>query len=98
MRAEGEPSVYWAGDTVLTPEVRDVITRERPDVIVTHSCGAVWNTVTLIVMDAAETVEVCQLAPRATVVAVHMEALDHATVTRQELRKAADDAINSPTF
>jgi L-ascorbate metabolism protein UlaG (beta-lactamase superfamily) len=92
LRADGEPSVYWAGDTVLTQEVRDVIARERPDVIVTHSCGAVWNTDTLIVMDATQTVEVCRLAPWATVVAAHMEALDHATVTRQELRQAAEDA------
>jgi L-ascorbate metabolism protein UlaG (beta-lactamase superfamily) len=92
LRADGEPSIYWAGDTVLIPEVRDAIARERPDVIVTHSCGAVWNTDTLIVMDAAQTVEVCQLAPWATVVAAHMEALDHATVTRQELRQAAEDA------
>jgi len=31
------------------------------------------------------------------VVAVHMEALDHATVTRHELRQAANDARISDT-
>lgn len=97
LRAEGEPSVYWAGDTILTDDVRATIERERPDVIVTHSCGAVWNTDVLIVMDAAQTAEVCQLAPWATVVATHMEALDHSTVTRADLREAADAANISAT-
>ncbi|MFN8418248.1 MAG: hypothetical protein U0528_03230 [Anaerolineae bacterium] len=44
----------------------------------------------LIVMDAAQTLEVCRLAPAtAIVIAAHMEALDHATVTRADLRSAA---------
>lgn len=97
LRAEGEPSVYWTGDTILTDDVRATIERERPDVIVTHSCGAVWNTDVLIVMDAAQTVEVCQLAPWATVIATHMEALDHSTITRAALREAADAAGISAT-
>ncbi len=48
-------------------------------------------------MDAAETVAVCQSAPWATVVAVHMEALDHATVSRADLRAAAEAAGIAPT-
>ena len=41
-------------------------------------------------MDAEQTIATCELAKDARVVAVHMEALDHATVTRAELRRAAD--------
>jgi L-ascorbate metabolism protein UlaG (beta-lactamase superfamily) len=93
--AEGEPKLYWAGDTVLCDEVRDVLSRERPDVVVTHSCGASWPDSTgqpvLIVMDAAQTIECCGLAT-GVVVATHMEALDHATVSRAELRQAAETA------
>ena len=92
LRAADEPTVYWAGDTVLAPPVLDAIVRFRPDVIVTHSCGAVWGGGTLIVMDAAQTVALCRAAPSATVVATHMEALDHATVTRAALRQAAREA------
>jgi hypothetical protein len=44
----------------------------------------------LIVMDAAQTVAVCHAAPNSTVIATHMEALDHATVTRAALRKYAE--------
>ena len=88
--AEGEPTVYWAGDTILTDAVKAVIARFTPQLIVTHSCGAVWGEPqTLIVMDAAQTAEVCQLAPEAVVVATHMDALDHATVSREDLRQFA---------
>lgn len=83
--ADGEPTLYWAGDTVWYEAVADVIENHRPDVIVTHSCGAVWGDNELIVMDAAQTVDVCHAAPDAVVVATHMEALDHATVSRQML-------------
>ncbi|MBE0691299.1 MAG: hypothetical protein IH587_14365 [Anaerolineae bacterium] len=64
--------------------------------IVTHSCGAKWPDSAgqrhLIVMDAAQTIETCRLAPDAIVVATHMEALDHATISRAALRAQADDA------
>ncbi len=87
--AENEPIVYWAGDTIWCQAVAQVIARTRPSVIITHSCGAMWGDHVLIVMDAAQTVEVCRAAPNSTVVATHMEALDHATVSRQALREYA---------
>jgi len=90
LQAAGEPTVYWVGDSVWCEEVARTIERFRPGVIITHSSGAVWGRGLLIVMDAAQTLEVCRAAPRATVVAVHLEALDHGTVTRGQLRARAD--------
>jgi L-ascorbate metabolism protein UlaG (beta-lactamase superfamily) len=90
LQAAGEPTVYWVGDSVWCEEVARTIARFDPQVIVTHSCGAVWGEGVLIVMDAAQTLEVCQAAPRSTVIAIHMEALDHATVSRRELRERAE--------
>ncbi|GES45039.1 UPF0173 protein YddR [Rhizobium dioscoreae] len=89
LEAAGEPTVYWAGDTVLYPPVIETIHEFSPDIIVTHSCGARWDG-DLIVMDDKQTLEVSRLAPQATIVATHMEALDHATVTRQDLRQTAE--------
>ncbi|NMB54567.1 MAG: MBL fold metallo-hydrolase [Leptolinea sp.] len=88
--AEGEPTILWVGDSLLTEPIRTEITRSKPDVIITHSSGAVWGKDrVLILTDAAQTIEICRLAPRARVVAVHMEALDHATVSRAGLREYA---------
>ncbi len=96
LQAPNEPTVYWAGDTVLCSEVEQAIERFQPDVIVTHSCGAKWlddhDQRQLIVMDDQQTITVCQAAPKSTVIATHMEALDHATTTREQLRATANEA------
>jgi hypothetical protein len=94
--AVGEPTLYWAGDTVWYDEVRSTIAQFRPDVIITHSSGAKFGDSDPIVMDAEQTIAVCQEAPQATVIAVHMESLDHGTVTRADLRRMADNAAIQP--
>lgn len=91
LRAEGEPTVYFAGDTVLYPPVWDVIDATQPDVIVVHSGGAAIGE-TLIIMDPADTVEVALRAPEATIVAVHFEAIALCPATRAQMRAAADAA------
>ncbi|MET0678606.1 MAG: MBL fold metallo-hydrolase [Bradyrhizobium sp.] len=93
--ARDEPSVYWAGDTVLYPAVETIIADTRPEIVIIHPCGARWDG-DLIVMDAAEAVATCRLAPDAVVIATHMESLDHATVSRDELRRHASEHGISP--
>jgi L-ascorbate metabolism protein UlaG (beta-lactamase superfamily) len=82
-QAGGEPTIYWAGDTIWCEAVANVITRFQPNIIITHSCGADWGDHVLIVMDAPETLAVCSACSKSTVIATHMESLDHATVTRR---------------
>lgn len=91
-QAEQEPTVYWAGDTIYCDVVRNRIAQFQPQVIITHSCGAVWGDSAPIVMDADQTIALCQSSPASTVIATHMEALDHATVSRAALRNAANKA------
>jgi L-ascorbate metabolism protein UlaG (beta-lactamase superfamily) len=89
-RAAGEPVVYWAGDTIWYGAVAQLVSAQQPDVIITHSSGAKFGESDPIVMDAQQTVAVCRAAPGAVVVAVHMDSLDHGTVSRQQLRALAD--------
>ena len=49
-----------------------------------------WGQHVLIVMDATQTVEVCRAAPDSTIIATHMDSLDHATVSRQDLHEYAE--------
>jgi len=88
-QAAGEPTVYWCGDTIWYEPVEKVIRDYQPDIIVTHSCGAEFDKNDPIVMDAEQTVAVCRAAPAGVVIATHMEALDHCTVTRDDLRAFA---------
>jgi len=60
------------------------------DIIITHSCGAKFPDSDPIIMDAVQTIEVCRAVPKAIVIATHMEAVDHATVSRAELRSFAE--------
>jgi L-ascorbate metabolism protein UlaG (beta-lactamase superfamily) len=96
LQAKNEPIIYWVGDTIYYDAVAEVIDRFQPQVIITHSCGAEWGNHVLIVMDAVQTVAVCKSAPISIVVATHMEALDHATVTRAGLREYATGHGISP--
>lgn len=89
--ADNEPTLYWMGDTIWYDEVKDIVKDVQPDVIVTHSSGAVLGNSEPIVMDAKQTVAVCQTATHATVVATHMDALDHGTITRAYLRTYAHE-------
>ena len=88
-QAPGEPTLYWAGDTILYEPVLQTIERFRPDVIVTHSSGALWKGNGPIVMDAAQTLAVCQAAPGSRIVAIHLDSLDHGEVSRADLRAQA---------
>jgi L-ascorbate metabolism protein UlaG (beta-lactamase superfamily) len=87
LRLPGEPSLYLSGDTILTSEVRDVLERERPDVVVMHSGGAQLDVGAPILMTLEEQLELVRLAP-GRVVAVHLEALDHCGIARSELKDA----------
>ncbi|MBX9647133.1 MAG: MBL fold metallo-hydrolase [Xanthobacteraceae bacterium] len=93
--ANNEPSLYWAGDTVLYPAVEAIIATTMPEIIIIHSCGARWDG-DLVTMDAAEAVATCRLAPASVVIATHMESLDHATVSRDELRRYSTEQGVSP--
>lgn len=96
-QAENEPTVYWAGDTIWYEEVQAAIERFRPYVVIVHASGAKFGDSDPIVMDAEQTIAVCQQSAPATVVAVHLESLDHGTVSRSGLREAAETAGIRPT-
>lgn len=82
----GSPTVYIAGDTVWCPEVADAIGTHRPDVILVNAGDAQFLEGGPIIMGVADVLRVCEAAPRATIVAVHLEAVNHCLLTRDRLR------------
>jgi hypothetical protein len=75
---------------------QEVIQHEQPDIIITHSGGAYFGDNSIIVMDIEQTIAVCQAAPQAVVVAIHLEALDHCPIIRADLRiQAAASGIDA---
>ncbi|MCP4213276.1 MAG: MBL fold metallo-hydrolase [bacterium] len=92
LQAEGEPTVYWIGDSIWCQEVENAVKQFSPDIIITHSGGAIKPGHEAIIMDGEQTLRTAKAAPQAKVVAIHMESLDHCTVDRKTLRKMAEEA------
>jgi len=76
--------LYVAGDTVWYEGVEQTIERHEPRVAVVNAGGAEFEEGGLIIMGIDDIREVAARVP--TVVAVHMEALNHCFLTRAELR------------
>jgi L-ascorbate metabolism protein UlaG (beta-lactamase superfamily) len=94
--APGEPVLYVAGDTIWCDEVDDALAEHAPAVVVVNAGAARFLEGDPITMDADGVIETARAAPRATLVAVHLEALNHCPLTRAELRAAVDAAGTGP--
>lgn len=92
LQTEGEPTLYVAGDTIWCKDVAEAIRRFHPDVIVVNAGGARFLEGDPITMTAEDVVHVCRAAPKARVIAVHMEAINHCLVTRNDVAQAAERA------
>lgn len=92
LRAENNPTIYIVGDCLLDADVEQAIEKYNPDIIVTNSGGAMFMGENRILMDVQETIAVAKKAPKVKVVAVHMEVLDHCTVTRESMKAEAEKA------
>lgn len=87
----GEPSLYLAGDTVLTPTVREFLLRHQPQVSVVPAGGARFDIGGDIIMGVDDVLAFTRLS-RGMVIANHLEAISHCPVTRNELAVAATGA------
>ncbi|WP_127495943.1 MBL fold metallo-hydrolase [Paenibacillus glycanilyticus] len=88
LQAEGEPTLYIAGDTIWCDEVKHALDAFNPDVAVVNAGGAQFAVGDPITMNAQDVIRVCRYAPSAKVVAVHMDTINHCLVTRDILAEA----------
>lgn len=86
LRSVGEPPLYLAGDTIWCGYVQEVLDTFQPDVIIVNAGSAQFLTGTPITMTSSDVARVCHARPAATVVAVHMDTINHCGTTRRQLR------------
>ncbi len=86
LKADGQPTLYIAGDTIWCDDVKQALDIHRPDMTVVNAGGARFAVGDPITMDEDDVVSVCQYAPYTKVVAVHMDTINHCLVTRADLR------------
>ncbi len=83
--------LYLAGDTVWYEAVEATIEQFRPRVAVVNAGGASFLEGGLIVMGIDDVREVVARVP--VVVAVHLEALNHCSLTRADLAAAVPGVV-----
>ncbi|WP_373817776.1 MBL fold metallo-hydrolase [Glaesserella sp.] len=88
MQADGEKTLYIVGDTIWNEEVDFALNRYKPEIIVMNTGYAqVEGNPDGIIMGKADVAKARQVAPKADIITVHMDAVNHAAVTSDEMRK-----------
>ena len=91
-----EKTLYIAGDTVWYQGVEQNLKQYKPDVMVLNSGDAKVLPNESIIMGKEDVYEAYKAAPLATIIASHMGAVNHATLSRDELRTfLLDHRMNS---
>ena len=85
--AKNEKTIYLAGDTVFNKDVEDVIKNYNPDIIILNSGDAQLGDGSSILMTKEEVLATHKVAPKAKIIAVHMEAVNHSALSRDELKE-----------
>jgi L-ascorbate metabolism protein UlaG (beta-lactamase superfamily) len=90
-QAPGVKTVYVVGDTVWHSEVDRTLARFKPDVIILNAGDArMVGFIGSIIMGKDDVLRAYRAAPNATIIASHMDAINHMTLSRKELRKHVD--------
>jgi L-ascorbate metabolism protein UlaG (beta-lactamase superfamily) len=87
LQAEGEPTLYLAGDSIWCEEVESALRRYQPQVTVVNSGAAQFLSGGPITMTAEDVCQVCRVAPQTRVVAVHLETVNHCLLSRSQLKE-----------
>lgn len=83
---ESEQTLYVAGDTVWYGEIRNTINAYKPEIIVVNAGDNQFLEGGSLVMGKEDVYEVYKAATNAKIIAVHMEAVNHWTLSRKELK------------
>lgn len=85
-QAPQHKTLYLAGDTIWRDEVDQALTQYSPHVVVLNAGYAQLSGFEgAIIMGKDDVLRTAQAAPQATVVAVHLDAINHMALSREEL-------------
>lgn len=86
-----EKTLYVAGDTVWYDAVQEVIEIHKPEIIVVNGGDNQFLQGGSLVMGKEDIYEVYKAAPNAKIISVHMEAVNHWTLSRAELKSFIEE-------
>lgn len=91
--APNAKTVYVAGDTIWRPEVDQALKKHKPEVVILNTGSALVSGFEEhpIIMGKQDALQATKAAPNAAIVAVHMDAVNHMSLSRKELRAFVDE-------
>lgn len=89
---EADETLYLAGDTIWYEPVEETLERFAPDMVVLNGGEAQFDQDKPITM-GIEDISAVRAATDATVVVVHMEAINHCLLSRDELRSETENVL-----
>lgn len=81
----GQKSVYFAGDAIWNNDFELQLKKLNPDVVVLNTGDAQVDGFGAIIMGEEDVYKVHHILPKATIIAIHMEAINHCMLTRKAL-------------
>lgn len=106
-----EQTLYWIGDSIWCYEVQQTIFDNSPEIIVCHAGGnrffkehpifgeAFKEDSEPVIMDTEQVIELSYYALTCKIIATHIGALDHETVSQQYLRERMQlEGVNANRF
>ena len=80
-------SVYIAGDTVYSPKIETILQVHQPDIVIINAGSAQFLKGGPITFDGKDVISLAKAQPESQIVAVHMEAINHCTLSRDNLKQ-----------
>ncbi|KGQ40228.1 hypothetical protein JP35_03285 [Gallibacterium anatis] len=102
MQAEGEKTLYLIGDTIWNYEVDHALDTYKPDLVVMNTGYAqLTGFKNSIIMGTADVAKAYKKAPNAQLITVHMDAVNHTTISSDQMIKFVKqekmtDRVNVP--
>lgn len=86
-------TVYVAGDTIWDKEVEEALTRYKPNVVILNTGYAKLTAFVddSIIMGKDDVYRAYKFSPNAQIISVHMDTVNHATLTKAELRRFIEE-------
>lgn len=80
-----EGSLYIVGDCIYTDQIQQVIRQVQPRVCIVNAPRAQLLLGSIITMTPQDIVKILTISPASKIVAVHMDAISHCTLRREDL-------------
>lgn len=90
MISHGKTKIYIAGDTIWCEEVKQALQIHKPDVVIVNAGEAKFLQGGQITMGIDDITNVFHAAPKAKIIVVHMDTINHCLLTRSKLKTALE--------